>query len=193
MLLAIGAAHHAHIHTLDTNLAFLYGEMEDELYMSPPAIWHRVLKDWLRTLGWAATDDGPCVFVKRDGDDFFFIGVHVDDLLMVTTSETMLAEFKQATTERFSFKDQGELNEREFTGCFVTYNRKAGRVSLSCDRSVSKLLKLANYEDCNPHSTPITKQFTRDTALDTSPLAKIFGAISGHANWLSVLCRPDIA
>jgi hypothetical protein len=217
MLLAIGAAHHAHMHTLDINLAFLYGEMEDELYMSPPkgirlafgmvwmvlkslygtkqapAIWHKVLKDWLRTLGWVATDADPCVFVKRDEDDFFFIGVHVDDLLMVTTSETMLAEFKQATTERFSFKDQGELNEREFTGCFVTYDRKAGRVSLSCDRSVSKLLKLANFEDCNPHGTPMTKQFTRDTTPDTSPLAKIFGAISGHANWLSVLCRPDIA
>jgi hypothetical protein len=217
MLLAIGAAHHAYIHTLDINLAFLYGEMHDELYMSPPkgitldfgmvwrvlkslygtkqapAIWHKVLKDWLHGLGFEPTQADPCVFVKKVEDDFFFIGVHVDDLLMVTTSVTMLAEFKHATTERFSFKDQGELNNREFTGCFVEYDREAGRVSLSCDRSVSKLLKLTNYEDCHPHTTPIAKQSTRDTTLDTSPLAKLFGAISGHANWLSVLCRPDLA
>jgi hypothetical protein len=68
---------------------------------------------------------------------------------VTTTSETMLTELKHATTERFSFKDQGELNEREFTGCFATYDRKAGRVPLSCDRSVTELLKLANFEDCN--------------------------------------------
>jgi hypothetical protein len=72
-----------------------------------PAIWHKVLKDWLHTLGWEPTQADPCVFVKRNEDDFFFIGVHVDDLLMVTTSVTMLTEFKHATTERFSFKDQG--------------------------------------------------------------------------------------
>jgi hypothetical protein len=219
MLLAIGAAHHAHIRTLDINLAFLYGEMHEELYMSPPkgikldfgmvwrvlkslygikqapAIWHRVLKDWLGTfsLDFEPTQADPCVFVKRVKGEFFFIGVHVDDLLMVTTSATMLAEFKQATTERFSFKDQGELNNREFTGCYVIYNRDAGRVSLSCDRSVTKLLELTNYQGCNPHYTPIAKQIPRDTNLDVSPLAKLFGAISGHANWLSVLCRPDIA
>jgi hypothetical protein len=217
LLLAIGAAHHAHIHTLDINLAFLYGEMHDELYMSPPkgiklafglvyrvlksiygtkqapAIWHKVLKDWLHGLGFEPLIADPCVFTKTDEDGFFFIGVHVDDLLMVTTSETMLNNFKTATTQRFSFKDQGELNNREFTGCFVSYDRIAGSVSLSCDRSVLKLLQLANYEGCNPHHTPIAKQSIRDTTPDTSPIAKIFGAISGHANWLSVLCRPDLA
>ena len=36
MLLAIGAAHKAYIHTMDVNLAFLYGDMHDELYMTPP-------------------------------------------------------------------------------------------------------------------------------------------------------------
>jgi hypothetical protein len=218
MLLAIGAAHHAHIETLDINLAFLYGEMKDEIYMSPPkgitlpfgmvwkilkslygtkqapAIWYGVLRDWLYSIGWESTKADSCVFYKFDKDgNFFYIGVHVDDMLMVTTSSKMLSEFKEATTARFSFKDQGELNNREFTGCFVEYNREEGRVSLSCDRSVENLLKLTGFEDCNPHVTPIAKHDYRDTSLDTSYLAKIFGSISGHANWLSVLCRPDIA
>ena len=105
----------------------------------------------------------------------------------------MLSKFKEATTARFKFKDQGELNEREFTGCFVVYNREDGCVSLSCDRSVQNLLRVADFENCNPHLTPISKQELRDYTLDTSPLAKIFGSISGHANWMSVLCRPDIA
>jgi hypothetical protein len=54
-------------------------------------------------------------------------------------------------------------------------------------------LQISRIATCDPHGTPITKQFTRDTTLDTSPHAKIFGAISRRANWLSVLCRPDIA
>ena len=51
-----------------------------------PAIWHKAVRDWLLEQGLKPTQpEDPRVFIERDGDDFFFVGVHVDDILMVTT------------------------------------------------------------------------------------------------------------
>jgi hypothetical protein len=217
VLIAIGAAHCAHIHTMDVNLAFLYGDMPDEIYMAPPAgiylalgkvwrvlkslygtkqapaIWHAVLKSWFLSYGLTATSADPCVFEKRTGTDFLFVGVHVDDLLIVTTSDHELAAFKTAISIRFSLKDQGSLDGREFTGCYVEYDRSQGSARLSCDRSVAKLLDIMDCCDMHPHSTPLAKQNGRDTTPAYCNFADRFGTIAGHANWLSTLCRPDLS
>ena len=219
LLLAIGAVHHAFIHSMDVNLAFLYGSMDDELYMSPPTgivlppgkvwkvlkslygtkqapqIWHSVIKTWFESQGFVATTADRCVFVKRAADLFIFIGLHVDDLLIVTNSEEFLLSFKTAIISRFSMKDQGTLTGREFTGCHVEYDQKKGEVALSCDRSVKKLLVDLKFDESNPYNTPISNDKTkpRDLSPAECPLSKKFASICGHLNWLSVLCRPDIS
>ena len=204
---------------MDVNLAFLYGDMPDELYMSPPTgivlpegkvwkilkslygtkqapqIWHGVIKGWFQDQGFKATTADQCVFVKRAADLFIFVGLHVDDLLIVTNSKEFLISFKSAIIKRFSMKDQGTLSEREFTGCFVMYDQEKGEVSLSCDRSVQKLLVDLNFDKSNPHNTPLSfdKTKPRDETPATCPLSKKIATICGHLNWLSVLCRPDIS
>ena len=216
MLIAIGAAHHAFIHTLDVNLAFLYGDMPEEIYMAPPlgvnigynkvfrllkslygtkqapAIWYGVISGWFLQNGFTAAPSDKCVFIKRTGTDFLFVGLHVDDMCVVCTSQTMLDEFKTSISARFSLKDQGTIDGREFTGCMVKYDQAAGIAQLSCDRSVRKLLEAVKYEGSYAHTTPTTKQ-NRDSTPSDSPLCSLFGTIVGHANWISVLCRPDIA
>ena len=217
MLLAIGAAYRAYIHTLDVNLAFLYGNMPDELYMRPPAgiklpdgkvwrilkslygtrqapaIWYSVLSSWFKSEGFTPSPSDACVFIKKCGASFIYVGVHVDDCLVVTNSLELLTEFKKSISARFSMKDLGELNGREFTGAYIEYDQIEGVLKMSCDRSVKKLLETFEFTKCHPHNTPLAKHTERDLTPASCSIAKNFAVLSGHANWLSILCRFDIA
>ena len=117
-----------------------------------------------------------------------------DDLLIVTNSAEFLSSFKAPIILRFSMKDQNTLTNQEFTGCHIIYDQDKGEISLSCDRSVKKLLVELAFDESNPYNTPILNdKKARDTTPATCPLSRKLAALCGHLNWISVLCRPDIS
>ena len=169
ILFAIAAATCAHIHTLDVNLAFLYGDLQDDVYISPPsgftfgtsasgkrlvckllkslyglrqapAVWRGVLHAFFLVLGFTSCDGDPCVYFRRADAIFTLIAVHVDDMLIVCNDLRTLATFKDAVKARFKVKDQGPIHGREFLGIEVDHDQPRGIVSLYCDRFLQDTL-----------------------------------------------------
>ena len=154
MLFAIGAAAHVHIESVDIILAFLYGELEETIFMSlprgasgtkakegwvvrllkalyglkhAPAVWYKTLSSFLKALGFEPCLSDPCVFVKNLDAGFFIMCIWVDDILMVTTSAVELVAFKVNLGKLFEFKDQGSLNNREYCGL-----SRSGNILINC-------------------------------------------------------------
>ena len=79
-----------------------------------PSCWNDLIDKWLKTEAPGNLTQNPydrCFFHAWRGDDFFLLGFHVDDFLIVTTDEAWEKEFMTAISNRFEVKDMGALGE----------------------------------------------------------------------------------
>jgi hypothetical protein len=116
-LLAFAAANDYEIYTTS---AFLNGVLKEEVYLEPPegfhpanlghiwalhkslyglkdapAIWYDALAEHLETLGYTRSVSDACLFFK-DHKGRYFVGVYVDNMLVVGKGETVLWLEKRA-------------------------------------------------------------------------------------------------
>ena len=101
---AIAAQHGAKMYKTDTTQAFLYGDVEEELFVRAPdwwqelvpeghclqlkkniywtwqaaCAWHLCISGWMESHGYPATNSEKTMFRKQDGDDFIH-WLSVDD------------------------------------------------------------------------------------------------------------------
>ena len=167
VLLAIGAALRAHIHSFDVKTAFLNGYIEEKVYvrMPPgithngppnscfqlrrslygirqaPAIWYRELASSLRDMAMTQCRSDPCLFWHRRNSDLFLVVLHVDYGLCVSTSLALLEEFKMKLKKRFQIEDLGPVSGKSYLGSTITVDRERKIVHVSCDRKVESLLQ----------------------------------------------------
>jgi hypothetical protein len=134
LLLAIAAEHGCRVTKTDTQQAFLYGDMcDDVVYIWPPdwwpepipegyclqliksvygtkqaaRRWHIHISEWMETNQYQAVNSEKTIFMKRTGADFIIHGLFVDDMMHVSTSADLSAEFMAKYTADFKVTGGG--------------------------------------------------------------------------------------
>ena len=74
-----------------------------------PWCWNMALDDHLKKSGFVPVESDPCIYRSVDGEQFF-IGVYVDDIILVTKSKTRISEVKQSLASQFDIKGLGRLH-----------------------------------------------------------------------------------
>ena len=91
-----------------------------------------------------------CVYTKCTGKDCVIIALYVDDMLIFSTSPSMVHSTKRFLASQFDMKDMGEA--KVILG--VKIIRMGDSIMLSQEHYVEKILKRFGHFDAKPVSTP---------------------------------------
>jgi len=134
LLLALAAMHDLELHQMGVKTAFLYGSLEELVFMEQPEgfergkgmvwqlnkalyglkqsprAWYKELDAALKSLGFTRTISDHSIYVRNSSEGLIIVGVYVDDLTIAAANVDTLARFKTEMSKRYEMKDLGELH-----------------------------------------------------------------------------------
>ena len=159
-----------------------------------PRIWYQTLDTWLRAHGWhrSRMDDG--VFWRAVGNEFVFLTVYVDDLILVGTPENNEMVLREIQG-RFRVKDLGEVRHL----LAMEVKMIPGRVlTISQEHYIEVVLTHFGMQHCAPVSThqvcgDYLEKPEEPYGSDVNDPAIPYQEVVGALQYLVHCSRPDIA
>jgi hypothetical protein len=213
-VLSLALARSWPVHQLDVKNAFLHGALTETVYCCQPTgfvdssrldmvcrlnrslyglkqaprAWHSRLATYLVTLGFVEAKSDTSLFVHHHGAETAYLLLYVDDIVLTTSSQSLLRRLVDALQREFSVKDQGVLHH--FLG--VTTGRPSGLL-LHQRQYTLDILERAKMIDCKPCSTPVDTQakLSEDTG-DPVEDPTGYRSLAGALQYLT-FTRPDIS
>ncbi|GJT22776.1 putative ribonuclease H-like domain-containing protein [Tanacetum coccineum] len=165
---------------MDVKSAFLYGKIEEELYVCQPpgfedpdfpdrvykvekALYglHQAPSAWYETLSTYLLDNkfqrgkiDKTLFIKRYKGDILLVQVYVDDIIFGSTKNELCSAFEKLMHEKFQMSSMGELTL--FLGLQV--EQKKDGIFISQDKYVVEILKKFRFTEVKTARTPIETQ-----------------------------------
>ena len=215
MMLALAALKGWHISGLDVKTAFLYGELEEELYMEQPEGFKvkgqegKVLRLWRAIYGlkqaalawWKALDKsmGELGFTRLRSDSGIFVNkdqsiiviVYVDDVLFLGADKKKLLKTKELFMKRWECRDLGDAQEF----LHMRIRRKDGKIYLDQSAYLQKVVERFNLQNAKPAPTPLPEGYQPSPAKEnaSADLRSRYQQVIGSLLYIMLGTRPDIA
>ncbi|GJT66395.1 putative ribonuclease H-like domain-containing protein [Tanacetum coccineum] len=199
---------------MDVKSAFLYGTIEEEVYVCQPlgfedpdypdkvykvvkALYglHQAPRAWYGTLAKYLLDNGfqrgkidQTLFIKKQKGDILLVQVYVDDIIFGSTNKELCTEFEKLMHDKFQMSSMGELNF--FLGLQV--KQREDGIFISQDKYVAELLRKFGFTDIRTASTPMDteKPLLKDSDGDDVDV-HLYRSMIGSLMYLTS-SRPDI-
>jgi hypothetical protein len=133
VLLSLAASHGLLVHQMDVKMAFLNGELDEEIYMDQPdgfvvddqegkvckllkylygfkqapKQWYEKFERTLNIVGFAVNKANKCVYYHHGGGEGVILCLYVDDILIFGTSLDVIKEVGDFLSHCFEMKDLG--------------------------------------------------------------------------------------
>ncbi|GJX04226.1 ribonuclease H-like domain-containing protein [Tanacetum coccineum] len=201
---------------LDVNIAFLYGDLEEVVYMKPPEgyfpfenkvcklkmslyglkqalrKWNAKLTSTLIENGFSQSKSDYSLYTKSDKGVFLALLVYVDDIIITGNSIFEIEKFKVFLKSKFMIKDLRTL--KYFLGIEVIDIDKG--ICLNQRKYILDLLSEYGLLACKPAKTPLmSKLGISNEACDNDPLLENvndYQKLMGKLIYLTNT-RPDIS
>ena len=204
------------IQQMDVKTAFLYGELQEQIFMQlPPGmetenknnclylrrsiyglkqasrVWNETFDKYAKSIGFQVSSRDPCLYSKIEGGDCVFLLVYVDDVIITGNSEQLQTWLKEQLSVKFEMSDLGECTF--VLGMELIRDKENKRMILSQRRYIEDILTRFEMDKCKPVASPIdisTKlnENEQDEKAVNVPYRQAVGALM-H---LMVASRPDI-
>nr|GEX30594.1 zinc finger, CCHC-type [Tanacetum cinerariifolium] len=175
-LIAMASIHNLIIHHMDVKMAFLNGELDEEVYMNQPRgfimpgnenkvcklikslyglkqapkQWHQKFDEVVLSNDYLLDQADKCVYSKFDeSGKGVIICLCVDNMLIFGTNQVQVDLIKEFLSSRFSMKDMGEA---DVILC-IRIKHESNGIAISQSHYIKKVLKKFNYFDCTTLST----------------------------------------
>ncbi|GJS16994.1 putative ribonuclease H-like domain-containing protein [Tanacetum coccineum] len=161
----------------DVKSAFLYGTIEEEVYVTQPPgfkdpdhpnkvykvvttlyglhqaprAWYKTLANYLLGIRFKRGKIDQTLFIMKQKGDILLVQVYVDDIIFGSTNKELCTTFEKLMKDKFQMSSMGELTF--FLGLQVT--QKEDGIFISQDKYIAEILKKFNYTDVKSASTPV--------------------------------------
>ncbi|GJV99775.1 putative ribonuclease H-like domain-containing protein [Tanacetum coccineum] len=164
------------VYQMDVKSAFLYGEIEEEVYVTQPKgfedphfpkhvyrvvkalyglhqaprAWYARLSTFLLKHNYRRGTIDKTLFIKKNSRDIILVQVYVDDIIFGSINKAWCADFDVLMKGEFEMSAMGELIF--FLGLQVKQNPDG--IFISQDKYVQDMLKKFDMESVRPATTP---------------------------------------
>ena len=218
ILLALAALEDWDIESLDVKTAYLYGKLNEEIYMDQPEgyikkgqekkvccllkslyglrqsvlQWNKELHKSLLDLGFTCTRLDAGVYFKFDGTDITLVVIYVNDVLFMESNPKLVKEEKGKFIKVWESRNLGEA--KEYLGMRITCDRKKQTLTLDQCVYVEKVLKRFRMQNAKPAQTPLPTGYNpkiSDTEA-TSEICSQYQSVIGLLLYIMLGTQPDI-
>ncbi|BES98092.1 Hydra magnipapillata [Nesidiocoris tenuis] len=215
LLFALAVELDLNIDCLDVDTAFLYGVLDEVVYMRQPEgckiagkeskvcklnkaiyglkqssrLWFFKAKEVLDQCGFTQSCFEPCVFFKCNKSKLIIVALYVDDYCIFYNDNEGAKHLKREMGRNFSVKDLGPI--KEFLGWNVSRNRNKGVLKIDQSNYIGNLLEKFGMVDAKTVSSPLDPgtRLSVEGELANVPFQQLVGSLM----YLSVSTRPDIS
>nr|CAN75844.1 hypothetical protein VITISV_005150 [Vitis vinifera] len=169
VIMAIVTHFDLELHHMDVKIAFLNGDLDEDVYMEQPTGFVEVGKEdlvcklnksiyglkqasrqWYQKFDRIITQNGfkenivdRCIYLRVIGSSYIFLVLYVDDILLASNDSDLLIETKHMLSTHFDMKD---LDEASYVlGIKILRDRANGVLKLSQRTYIEKILKSLMY------------------------------------------------
>jgi len=165
LLIALAAVHDWEIEALDVKFAFLFGKLDEEIYLEQPegfivkgqenkacrlrkAIyglkqaalqWNKQLHKSLLEMGFLRCKSDPGTYFKIIGEDLIVLLIYVDNALFMDSNKAQVLTHKSQFMKRWESRDLGQATE--YLGMRITRDHKKRVITLDQTRYAEKVVK----------------------------------------------------
>jgi hypothetical protein len=109
----------------------------------------------IRSFSFSENKVDNCIYVKFKGNVFTILVLYVDDILLASSDNNILYEFKSFLSSNFDMKDLGDASY--VLGIEIHRDRTKGVLGLSQKSYIDRVLKRYNTHKCSATSAPVVK------------------------------------
>lgn len=219
LLLALIAKYDLHFIQGDVKTAFLYGPLEEVVYMKqPPGFAEKGKEQWVCRLkkaiyglhqaprafyshitkvlcqaGFKSIHGDPSIFVRLQDGHVCLIGLYVDDAIIASSSASQLQATQQylETHFRMTWTEKPKM----LLGIELDRDREAGTLRLSQKHYAQDILATFGMEECTPRKLPLLKAFPAYVGDNKPEPDRRYPYLQfiGKLNYLARSTRPDLA
>ena len=225
LLLSIAAQYDMEIEQMDVKTAFLHGDLEEDIYMSQPEgfvetgkenlvcrlrkslyglkqsprQWYKRFDTYMLKIGYTRCLYDCCVYyhVFEDGE-FILLLLYVDDMLIACREMSKIQELKKKLGAEFDMKDLGAA--QKILGIEIKRDRSEGKIWLSQEKYIMKVLERFNMDGAKFVSTPLAAHFKLSAQQRPSNQKEIdamknvpYASAVGCLMYAMICTRPDLA
>ena len=215
VLLAVCASKHLKLRQFDITTAFLYGNLDEEIYVTQPPgfedntkrvcllhkslyglkqaprCFHKTLANELTKLNFIQSQADNCLYQWHgENGEFLYLTIYVDDGLLAATSDQLIDDTLAKLAKIFELKSAPLTL---FLGIHIHVDERQN-IWLNQFKYIRGLLKRYNMEACRPTTIP------GDSGIYSLPdrptpevIDRPYRSLIGGLLWIAICTRPDLA
>lgn len=211
-ILAIAAARNLKLKQFDVKTAFLYGTLNEEIYMCQPKgfndesgrvcklikslyglkqasrCWNEKFSNFIKKFNFKQSEVDPCVFIQITSKCETYLAIYIDDGLIASNNNESIASIIEYLQKEFEIK----VFEAECYLGLQIERRSNGAIFLHQENYAKKVLARFSMENCNSVTTPADPNQVLSSSEIKSTQYPYRQAV-GSLMYLAVATRPDIS
>lgn len=212
-ILALAASLDMEMVQFDVKTAFLNGSLNEVIFMNQPEgyedgterkcrlmrslyglkqasrNWNKEFVSFLTTMGFIATEEDACVYVKKDKKDVTIVCLYVDDGLVRSTSKSLVTSFMISLKKRFSVTAH---EPKVYVGMELKRDRKNRTIAMNQQGYIRTVVDRFGLRDASTVTTPLEANVKLEPVDGDVDKECPYREAVGCLNYLSLIIRPDI-